>query len=892
MASASESSKAPILLAVLWSSMKSCSWLLFSELRDYLAAQARPNNDVLLDICVASRMEFGDDSRHPHVDRILAILEGNKAKRAEEERRRAEEEERARQQEKCIVTASSSKYPSELASSPVDKDGDVVLSGYLEDNGEEDDDVVHYTWSDTEEVPDVPVAMTVCDRADGYVSGDEEDDEEEQSQTTSSLSGSANIDCGYGATVDISPLDAYKGNGGALACDWSGRFESLTHLMKTMDANTPFQRRVETNEGLMRLANDFLLSAELYGRTIISEIFLPHSQKTIKPATDSFGGVAGGEKYVVRDIYFKFGLDIKGLYDGDANAAKAAGHELKGIMAYHNCFLKNIHLPLTAVIDYRGFRLTAMSRLPVTNRSLIYGSADAGQTVHNDMPEFEDLMERAARKLNLAEHTVAGQRIYSAFDVEGHHVSGRFYLLDLARTFPPELALKEDRPTWPKNAFLYRLLRPELVKKSPVPLSSDASARQQMSDPRCKDLNRDVRTMKHILRTKVIPGYASKFVEQVQKVLQNSERERESALAMHSLAKFKSLSASGIVRRATDASEKGEVFLEKFPLKQYLHAEGINMRHMGFLAEAVRNDIPEGTQGRTEALVLLYTEMCVRTVRSVINAAYRDHMKQLAVPLEEPYRLLLAHYLNKLLGNSAAAEEFWAYLREKVVEKFTPAALGPKAAAPDFCLRNLLAHEYPGGRTSGFRLLYVRLKKLMGFKFETITEQEARTREAFYRQTTPFDDIDMRDIGLRVKHMGVVNHARGYIFKMRASKLTDDGKKLIMLHKALKNFEDVLESDPTNFVTLRNCGQVRQQMEDLSLKKQSGKPPKHLPLSRPGVIMAGEFYKRAVEASPKDTHSLYQYAQFLVRCDQVPENELLHSLLLCMNIMARVHIRA
>lgn len=37
--------------------------------------------------------------------------------------------------------------------------------------------------------------------------------------------------------------------------------------------------------------------------------------------------IAGGEKYIVRGILFKFAVDEHGLYGGsDENAQKAAGH--------------------------------------------------------------------------------------------------------------------------------------------------------------------------------------------------------------------------------------------------------------------------------------------------------------------------------------------------------------------------------------------------------------------------------------------------------------------------------------------------------------------------------------------------------------------------------------
>lgn len=41
-------------------------------------------------------------------------------------------------------------------------------------------------------------------------------------------------------------------------------------------------------------------------------------KKTIKPV--AAGGQAGGEKYIVQGIFFKFALDIFGIYGGDEYA--------------------------------------------------------------------------------------------------------------------------------------------------------------------------------------------------------------------------------------------------------------------------------------------------------------------------------------------------------------------------------------------------------------------------------------------------------------------------------------------------------------------------------------------------------------------------------------------
>jgi hypothetical protein len=74
----------------------------------------------------------------------------------------------------------------------------------------------------------------------------------------------------------------YKNNQVENGCDWSGRFFKLVDEIKSMNAGTSFHNRIRINEELMRLSRDFLLSAELYGKTIISEIFLDPSEKTIK----------------------------------------------------------------------------------------------------------------------------------------------------------------------------------------------------------------------------------------------------------------------------------------------------------------------------------------------------------------------------------------------------------------------------------------------------------------------------------------------------------------------------------------------------------------------------------------------------------------------------------
>ena len=71
--------------------------------------------------------------------------------------------------------------------------------------------------------------------------------------------------------------------------------------------------------------------------------------KTIAPVSD-IGGFAGGDKYIVNNILFKFATDSNGLFDTEEAAIKVAGHDLKGLIAYFNLGIADLHFPLMALV--------------------------------------------------------------------------------------------------------------------------------------------------------------------------------------------------------------------------------------------------------------------------------------------------------------------------------------------------------------------------------------------------------------------------------------------------------------------------------------------------------------------------------------------------------------
>lgn len=125
--------------------------------------------------------------------------------------------------------------------------------------------------------------------------------------------------------------------------DWNGRFQKIKALPDGLVKYTLMN-------GLNR---DFIASASVYAKTIISEYFLEDSLKSIR--VQEIGGQAGGKKFLWRGILFKLAYANQGPYTGnDEAAAKAMGHELKGGNSYFRCEVAGLHVALQALIDYKG----------------------------------------------------------------------------------------------------------------------------------------------------------------------------------------------------------------------------------------------------------------------------------------------------------------------------------------------------------------------------------------------------------------------------------------------------------------------------------------------------------------------------------------------------------
>ena len=121
---------------------------------------------------------------------------------------------------------------------------------------------------------------------------------------------------------------------------------------------------------LSQLASDFIQAVRRTGTTIISELFLPDKQRTIKKFTN-IGGHAGGGKYIHQGILYKCAEDVpvgsgsskserRFIYGGSSPslefAQKACGHDLQGAMSYHRYSKKlGVTVPIQVALATKRF---------------------------------------------------------------------------------------------------------------------------------------------------------------------------------------------------------------------------------------------------------------------------------------------------------------------------------------------------------------------------------------------------------------------------------------------------------------------------------------------------------------------------------------------------------
>lgn len=158
------------------------------------------------------------------------------------------------------------------------------------------------------------------------------------------------------------------------------------------------------------------------------------------------------QMFIWNNIFFSLGFDVRDHYrelGGDSAAHAAPTNDLNGVRAYSAVDVEGLYTLGTVVVDYRGYRVTAQSIIPgilerEQEQSVIYGSIDFGKTVVSH-PKYLELLEKTSRPLKVQRHAVLNEKdsaveLCSSVECKGIIGNdGRHYILDLLRTFPPDL---------------------------------------------------------------------------------------------------------------------------------------------------------------------------------------------------------------------------------------------------------------------------------------------------------------------------------------------------------------------------------------------------------------------------------------------------------------------
>ena len=371
-------------------------------------------------------------------------------------------------------------------------------------------------------------------------------------------------------------------------------------------------------------------------------------------------------------------------------------------MRYYQC--DGIRVPLMALIDYRGYRLVAQSILPISRSTIIYGSNDGGKTVHDSSPEFRARMKRAGEQLNIKGHpcgvskTARQVMLWGPTDIEGHMGSdGRYYVIDLARVFPPTCS-----DAHVKETFLYELMRPEWVAENPVPLSSDAFS--GFSSFRMDSLeNREVFESTQRLLNVRVPEFAALL----DRAAAEPKYSKKAALAT---------------------------------LTEQLHRHGINCRYLGRVRSHCKNEA---------AREVILLEIVARVVKNLLREKLRVLSTKLTVPGEMQYRLCIVSLLNHVLGHPPQeSATFWRELQVEIQVQFR-GALAVHEQIPEHLIQLR-------GQLS-FYLLLKRLQRLAAVTLSKQSLQELKTSPGDFRVVLP----DIEHVFAQVTHMNIVSYAEG-----------------------------------------------------------------------------------------------------------------------------------
>ena len=575
--------------------------------------------------------------------------------------------------------------------------------------------------------------------------------------------------------LDLSPRQTPvdQSQSSVLHRDWCMEYLDLILAYRARNNDDP-QLRLKHLKQLKNLANDFVTTSTTLAKIILDEIHLPDHLRTIGSLVR---GMAGGIKFQQGNIILKLAEDKlnaeRWIYGGNQPdhhlASKSATAELRGIAALNNIIdvlgstdmfreAPPIILPFICVISFRGYKLSAMSKMPISgSSSLISGSADAGNSFpqRNDAV-FDHLWQTICHRLHIdRRHRINGHApICGPFDLEAHKVyhpssSQPFYvLLDTHRLFPSENT----------KHVLSSFFRPELLQQLSLDQQfSPDTFFSQCSDPGDAEMQLAHRDLQTKLLNKIIPTFANEL-----------------------------MCSDAIVKRLLE---------RRYRITSNLHRAGINLRFLPRLIQCF--------EGKGSIQVRFIEELLARALKNTLNVGLRE--KDTSTKTLYKYIAWFFTHTVKFLLNDQASQDFLNSL-DKQLSYFT----WPKNANS-----STSSHLF---RLVDSEFILERLQTLCHVKVDIFSEpwfkELAQFNQSSGKVKPPPVEIlpsNILEISPSVKHLPLVDTSSARYLLSRASKLLQNQSKPIiapqifgLLNQANHRFNLATQvaslNDPSNII--------------------------------------------------------------------------------------------
>ncbi|XP_035522941.1 clustered mitochondria protein homolog isoform X2 [Morone saxatilis] len=467
--------------------------------------------------------------------------------------------------------------------------------------------------------------------------------------------------------------------------DWNEELQGCRELTRNS-----LQDRLHRERSIFKTNSDFVEAATRGAVAVVDGNVMP-----LNP-----GEAPHMQMFIWNNLFFSLGFDISEHYSplgGNTAAHAAAICDLRGAQAYTSVDIEGLHTLGTAVVDYRGLRVIAQTIVPGIleknqEQSVVYGSNDYGKTVFSH-PRFLELLDKTSKPLRIQHHQVLDHKnspveLCSGIETKGILGNdGRPYILDLLRTFPPDLNFQfsetEERGEVPKEcqSFGYprrhhhslASLRPELIEafvqhryelyvkmvsQGLSQLEEQDKVTEQSEEQRTGDTATAGADMEFQRRNVIMkackavgsvsdscfdirfnPNVCSPGVRFSAECVEEVQRQRQ--LLWDGAAFLLSNQIPAVLR---DCLDHTAVPMDGATLTSVLHLRGVNVRYLGTLLRELDRMEERGRLSHIQRISI--SEVIIRSAKHI----FRTYLQDVEAAA---FSAAVSHFLNCLLSSSS-----------------------------------------------------------------------------------------------------------------------------------------------------------------------------------------------------------------------------------------------